>query len=70
MEPGPNQTARTSLERVQRKIVDDSADEIVAFLKNLPEYGRADVHAKPEHSATRERVRLAKAAIDAYLGES
>lgn len=70
MEPKqPNQTARTSLERVQRKIVDDAADELVAFLKNLPEHG-SGATKNPDQSATRERILAAKAAVMAFLGES
>ena len=62
-------SSRTSLERVQRKIVNEAADELVAFLRNMPEHGAGDAQAE-DATITREKTMAAMAAIDAYLGGS
>lgn len=63
-----NTTARTSLEKIQRKIVDEAADELVGFLQNMPEHGSPD-GSVPARVVTREKVERAFAAIKSYLGK-
>ena len=62
-------SSRILLERVQRKIVNDAADELITFLRNMSEHGVMDMLSE-DMMVTREKMMTAATAIDAYLGGS
>lgn len=63
-----NTSTRTSLEAVTRKVVNDAAAELAAYLNKLPESGGPAPSPDSSASVTREQVLEARRAIDRYLG--
>lgn len=71
-----NTSTRTSIEKITRKVVDQAADELAAYLEKLPESGTPYprgillVDQRTERDDTRDRVKTLRDAIDRYFGES
>lgn len=60
-------SSRTTLEVIQRKIVDEATAELIEYLEKLPESGQGPTPSSPVAEITRERVLRLRAAIESYL---
>lgn len=60
-------SARTTLEVIRRKIVDEASGEVIEYLEKLPEAGCGPSTSSPAAEATRERVLRLRIAIENYL---
>ena len=65
----------TDIVKLERRIVDDGADEIMAYIRKLPEHGQPlprgiiTIDCVTDKDVTRSKLKQLRSEINAYFGE-